>query len=75
VTADQESARDARPSAPVGLCANCAHARVVMSGKGSTFLLCGKSAVDPSFAKYPRLPVLRCAGFVAVAARPQGNQR
>ena len=48
---------------------------MVTSGKGSTFLLCGKSAIDPSFAKYPRLPVLRCGGFVAVAARPQGNQR
>ena len=75
MTADQESVQDTQPSAPAGLCARCVHARVVTSGKGSTFLLCGKSATDPRFAKYPRLPVLRCAGFVAVAARPQGNQR
>jgi len=58
--------------ASAGLCARCAHARVVTSGKGATFVLCGKSATDPAFAKYPRLPVVRCAGFLEIA---QGSQR
>jgi hypothetical protein len=55
VTAD---ARDA-----VGLCGECRHARRVASAKGSVFWLCARSAADPRFAKYPRLPVLYCAGF------------
>ncbi|HXD96295.1 MAG TPA: hypothetical protein VN646_07115 [Candidatus Acidoferrum sp.] len=49
----------------VGLCASCAHARAVVSGRGATFWLCGLSAVDARSPKYPRLPVLRCPGFVA----------
>jgi len=47
----------------VGLCAACAHARPIVSGRGSTFWLCGLSATDARFPKYPRLPVVRCAGF------------
>jgi len=73
-----------------GLCERCVHARAVTSAKGSSFVLCGKSATDPRFPKYPALPVLRCDGFVAAspsqgdaaspsqgdAASPhQGNQR
>ena len=53
-----------------GLCARCLHARAITSGKGSTFWLCGKSAEDSRFPKYPRLPVLRCAGF---APAPDGR--
>ena len=48
---------------PVGLCAACAHARAVVSGRGSTFWLCGLSATDARFPKYPRLPVVRCEGY------------
>jgi hypothetical protein len=48
---------------PIGLCAACRHARVVQSARGSTFYLCRLAEVDPRFAKYPRLPVLRCAGY------------
>jgi len=46
-----------------GLCADCVHARGVESARGSAFILCELSATDPSFAKYPRLPVLRCSGY------------
>jgi hypothetical protein len=46
-----------------GLCADCRHARPVTSGRGSTFWRCGLSDTDPSFPKYPRLPVLACPGF------------
>jgi hypothetical protein len=46
-----------------GLCANCAHARLITSDKASTFLQCELSFTDPRFAKYPRLPVLLCSGY------------
>lgn len=48
---------------PVGLCERCVHARVIESRSGSRFYLCGLSAVDPAFPRYPRLPVLRCRGY------------
>ena len=47
----------------VGLCADCRHASQVTSAHGSLFWLCRLAARDPAFAKYPRLPVLRCPGY------------
>jgi hypothetical protein len=47
-----------------GLCADCAHARRIASERGSSFYLCRLSVTDPAFPKYPRLPVLQCAGYV-----------
>jgi hypothetical protein len=55
----------------LGLCADCRYRRTVKSARGSSFVLCDKSREDPAFPRYPRLPVVRCAGF----ARPQGHQR
>ncbi|MBW3661160.1 MAG: hypothetical protein KY397_05950 [Gemmatimonadetes bacterium] len=46
-----------------GLCGRCAHARLVETPKGSRFLLCGRSRTDPTFPRYPRLPVETCRGF------------
>jgi hypothetical protein len=46
-----------------GLCASCQHARRVESARGSEFILCELSAVDPVFPKYPRLPVTECSGY------------
>lgn len=48
--------------ARVGLCARCRHARLVPTPR-ATYWLCRLSEVDPRFERYPRLPVLRCAGF------------
>jgi hypothetical protein len=45
-----------------GLCADCAHGRRIQSDRGSVFYLCELSASDPSYAKYPRLPVICCNG-------------
>ena len=46
-----------------GLCATCRHSRTIRSAKGSEFWLCQRSVSEPSrFAKYPRLPVMSCAG-------------
>jgi hypothetical protein len=43
--------------------------RRIASDKGSTFYRCERSATDPSFAKYPRLPVLRCSGYESLTAK------
>lgn len=48
--------------ARVGLCARCRLAKKVVSAKGSVFWLCEKSRTDPSYRKYPPLPVLACPG-------------
>jgi pimeloyl-ACP methyl ester carboxylesterase len=50
--------------ADLGLCAGCEHLRRVRSARGSEFVLCARSALDPSFPKYPRLPVRQCKGYV-----------
>ncbi len=54
----------ARP--PAGLCDACVHQRLVSNTRGSTFSLCERSRDEPAYPKYPRLPVLRCAGFTPV---------
>jgi hypothetical protein len=59
---NESSAADrSRPNA--GLCERCVHGRRITSSRGSVFYLCGLSAVDPAYPKYPRLPVIRCDGF------------
>ena len=45
------------------LCQSCDHAKPVISGRGSRFLLCEKAASDHRFPKYPMQPVIQCAGF------------
>jgi hypothetical protein len=63
-----------------GLCARCQHARVVESRRGGRFLLCERSRTDPSYRRYPSLPVLACPGFegrgdpeAAVGDEPSGS--
>ncbi len=51
-----------------GLCGRCRFARTVVNRRGSTFLLCSLSRHDPSFPRYPVLPVLSCPGFAPDAA-------
>jgi hypothetical protein len=51
-----------------GLCGSCAQARRVESRRGSVFVLCARSATDPRYPKYPRLPVVRCAGYEGTVA-------
>ena len=46
-----------------GLCATCRRARRITSDRGSIFVLCTYSTVDPAFPKYPRLPVIACRAF------------
>ncbi len=47
-----------------GLCARCLHRRTIRSERGSVFVLCRLSESDPAWPRYPRLPVVACAGFV-----------
>jgi len=46
-----------------GLCADCSHAQKVISSRGTNFYLCERSFSDPTFAKYPALPVRSCTGY------------
>ncbi|MFM8883637.1 MAG: hypothetical protein ACKOQ0_02925 [Solirubrobacterales bacterium] len=54
-----------------GLCGECAHQKLVGNTRGSSFSMCLRSREDRAYPKYPRMPVVRCAGF-APRARPQG---
>ena len=49
----------------VGLCASCRFADVITSSRSSTFYRCRLSETDPSFRKYPVLPMLACRGYQA----------
>jgi hypothetical protein len=56
----------ARPTSVTnaGLCASCRHQRIVTTTRGSAFSLCERSRTEPErYPRYPRLPVLECAGF------------
>ena len=46
----------------VGLCFDCRNARIVR-GRRSRFWYCELSRIDDRFVKYPRLPVVECAGY------------
>jgi hypothetical protein len=49
----------------VGLCRSCRNVRLVRSDRGSTFYRCELATTDARYSPYPRLPVLRCAGYEA----------
>ncbi|MGD0840313.1 MAG: hypothetical protein ABSA32_04055 [Candidatus Acidiferrales bacterium] len=57
----ESEAREERLRA--GLCADCKYAQQVVSDRGASFYLCQLSFTNPSFAKYPALPVRSCAGY------------
>jgi hypothetical protein len=58
-----------RPAA--GLCDNCRHQRLVPNTRGSVFSLCERSRAESAYPRYPRLPVLRCAGWEPAQAAPE----
>jgi hypothetical protein len=60
---EEKEIKNEEPKSGVGLCADCRFMRRMESDRGSTFYLCGLSATDARFPKYPRLPVLRCPGY------------
>ncbi|TMQ72987.1 MAG: hypothetical protein E6K80_01260 [Candidatus Eisenbacteria bacterium] len=56
----------------VGLCARCRHARTVPS-RTTVYWMCERSKTDPSFDKYPRLPMIQCRGFEPAAETPDAS--
>jgi hypothetical protein len=67
------------PGVPIearaGLCGHCEHARIVTNDRGSQFLLCQYADVDPSYPRYPRLPVLSCPQFRSDTASRAADRR
>jgi hypothetical protein len=57
-----DRSRRLQPPADAGQCAACRHARVIESDRGSRFVQCDRSRVDPRYPRYPHLPVTDCAG-------------
>jgi hypothetical protein len=57
------------PVLPVepGLCAQCRHASVNSTNRGTAYLRCTRASWDDRLVKYPRLPVTGCAGFEPAA--------
>lgn len=55
------------PTLPYGICSQCLHVKQLTSDKGAVFMMCLRGLTDDRFPKYPRLPVLNCAGFAAPA--------
>ena len=70
---EERAALLARLPAPVGLCADCIHLRLLASPR-SVFARCALAERDPGFPRYPPLPVLRCAGHrpARLGERPDG---
>ena len=60
-----------RFAAEAGLCGYCLNRRLV-TGARSTFIRCALAARDEAFERYPRLPVVECAGFEA--EQPAGGE-
>jgi hypothetical protein len=48
--------------------------RRIESDRASVFYLCERSVADASFPKYPRLPVLQCAGHERLSAKAGRSQ-
>ena len=59
----QETAEALAKASPLlsrSICLQCADSRIILSGKGSVFLLCQSEAVPEEWPKYPRQPLARC---------------
>ena len=56
----------AKLGAEPGLCLTCRHAKLNQTRRGTAYLRCGRSAWDDRLVRYPRLPVIECAGFEAL---------
>ena len=58
----------------ISLCESCRLVRIVVTPKGSRFLLCQHSAEDAHFAKYPPQPVVRCRAHQIARDEPQDDK-
>jgi hypothetical protein len=48
---------------PAGLCGACVHRQLISSAR-STYVRCRLADRDSGFARYPRLPVVTCRGYL-----------
>jgi|LakMenE18May11ns_1017448.scaffolds.fasta_scaffold9929644_3 hypothetical protein len=65
-----EALAKASPLLGASICLGCADSRVILSGKGSVFLLCQSEAVPEGWPKYPRQPLPRCPFLRARIGNP-----
>jgi hypothetical protein len=56
-----------------GLCATCQHMERTETRRGSVFYRCLRAQTDPSFPKYPPLPVWQCRGYQPQATEEARN--
>jgi hypothetical protein len=49
-----------------GLCATCAFGRRFRSGRDVTYVSCERSRTDPTYPRFPSIPMIRCAGWEQV---------
>ena len=56
-----------RLGSPPGWCANCQHAKLNETRRGTAYLRCTRAAWDARLPRYPRLPVVSCVGFDRVS--------
>jgi len=54
----------------LGLCGSCRFRIEQGSRRGSVFHRCARADSDPTFARYPALPVLRCRGYAPLEDEP-----
>jgi hypothetical protein len=50
------------------------HRQLVPNTRGSVFTLCRRSREDAAYPRYPRLPVLECAGHEPPSDLRQGGR-
>jgi hypothetical protein len=62
------------PDPRAGLCGHCRHADRIVSSRERVFYLCRRSFTDPTFPKYPPLPVVACVGYEA-GTDPPGRHK
>lgn len=46
----------------VGDCFGCSHSRTLKTKTGSAIFMCGRSEKEPSYPRYPALPLRGCLG-------------
>jgi hypothetical protein len=64
------------PVLPVkpGLCAECRHASVKGTNRGTAYLRCTRATWDDRLVRYPRLPVTGCVGFEPLAGARRAEE-
>ena len=53
-------------------CADCVHAKLNVTRRGTAYLRCLRATFDHRFPRYPRLPVVECPGFEPADAPDEG---